>query len=290
MRLAAALLVCLPVMAADLKLTLTAVTPEVVAGSPIVLRASIEAVGGEVADVPVISPEAGNFELWVANLNTGERTRYLGPQWSEEERSAAMQNLRPDAPAVAYLKLLASAKSDGSLPFVPARWQFNLQYKGLGPDKPLYGQAMVTVREPAGGDEAEWSQALQRTPAVAQAIQLGIASPSAVPVLEALLKQHQSAPQANAAALALGRYYLQTRKDSVKAIEFFRMAGGPTADALTRREALAESANALEATGSKYEADAIRRQMDAERTGAPSAVRPAPATGPAPTVGPVKQP
>ncbi len=271
LRLAAAL-VCVTgaVAASDLKLTLTSWSAEVPAGAPIVLRATLEATA-PVKAVPEISAENGNFELWVANLNNGAVTRYLGPRWGHSGTLGAAKNLGAGESLKKELTLLFQPEIEDHpdtgarrLPFTAARYKISMQYLGLGPDHPLYASTVVSVREPAGEGEAAWWKTLQEDPALAKAIQtadFGSDSGRLKKVTE-LIEAHPKVPHTDAAAVAVGRYYLRVKKDAAKATSYLRLAGRNEADPGMRRRAMLETAEALEMIGAPAEAAQVRKQAD----------------------------
>jgi len=240
----------------DLNLSLAAVTADAAPGAPVTLRATIETRKGDVSGVPDISPESGNFELWLLNLSNGERTQYTGPGWNASESKPESHVIKATEPLVKDLTV--------GLP--PGRYQFNLQYKGLGLDNPLYAQTSLTVHPPASAAETAWWQALQADPALAESLQRldFTGRDSAAKTAESLLQAHHHAPQASAAGLGLGKLYLHGRKDPNKALQFLRVAVQLAADSGIRAQALLEAFDALTQSGATNEAASVLAQAAAE--------------------------
>ncbi|MGZ5458362.1 MAG: hypothetical protein ACXW5U_25590 [Thermoanaerobaculia bacterium] len=236
---------------------------EVVAGYPIIISTSLTA-KEPLEDIPLISPSAGNVNVYVESAENAARKRYLGPRWGIDERPPAVGMVTDDAPLKSAIPLLFHNVIEGRtdlasvpLPLVPGGYQVTVEYLGLGHERLVSGSVHVTVREPQTiGEKAYWA-AMQADPALAESLQTGNFSrhPTGVAKAEELLREHPEAPHSSLAALAVGAHYLHVVKDAPKAERTLAGAVSRAVDPLLRSRIQYELASAMIVLG-KFDAAA----------------------------------
>ena len=250
---------CVCLGAEQLRLVVRADENEIAAGVPFILRIALGANDGlPVEGVPEISTLAGNVHVFIEDLRSGVRKRYLGPQWGTSEREPARVNITPDTPAVAEIPLLFSTVVDGRddlcaspLPLVPGRYRITVEYLGVAPDSPVTGSIEVAVREPADAAESAYWQAMGTEPALAESLQLGsfARSEELVDKADELMREFPNNANSTMTALALGRHYLYVVRDPQKARGYLEWASRRPGNALVVGRAKYELASAYIAQG-----------------------------------------
>ena len=235
-----------------LRLTVEAADSTVVAGLPIQLTAMLSPADGSVLEnVPEISPGAGNVLVFIDDLATGSRRRYLGPLWGIDERAPDRRTVTHTAPMRIVIPLLfhnvIAGRDDlaaAALPLRPGRYRITAEYRGLG--FPVTGGVDVNVRNPATDGEWAYWRAMQATPALAASIQIGnfARHEEVMPIAEALLREFPGAVYAGVTAFAVGSHYLHVANKPDKAEAILMDAATKPGNAVVRARIALELASA----------------------------------------------
>ena len=241
----------------ELRLTVDAEARDVAAGFPIVLDVALST-SGDATHFPVISPGVGNVHVYIEDLRSGVKQRYLGPQWGIDERAPESYTVAPAVPMRVAIPLLFHTVIEGrddlaatALPFTPARYRLTVQYLGADAAIPVSGSVDVVIREPRTTSERAYWDAMRADPNLAASIQIGnfARNPDLLARAEELLREHPDSAHATITALAIGAHALHVQRDAKKAEAILQWASEREANALLRgriRYELASAQIALE--------------------------------------------
>ncbi|HYC63037.1 MAG TPA: hypothetical protein VEK79_26085 [Thermoanaerobaculia bacterium] len=236
----------------ELRLTVDAEARDIVAGFPIVLDVTLSTTG-DATQLPVISPGAGNVHVYIEDLRSGVKQRYLGPQWGIDERAPELYAVTPDAPMRVAVPLLFHTVIEGRddlaaavLPFIPARYRLTVQYLDAGAAIPLSGSVDVVIREPDTRSERSYWDAMRADPYLAASIQIGNFARHAdlLARAEELVREHPDGAHATVTGLAIGAHALHVQRDARKAEAILQRASELDANALLRSRIRYELASA----------------------------------------------